>query len=80
MVHPGGNRMGVGVKRHYPLMLRGTPSKRMKRNNKTKNDGPTIHELDNEVEIENTVAPEELLTTSDNEESDLPLVIKSNFL
>ncbi|XP_044764819.1 heat shock factor protein isoform X2 [Coccinella septempunctata] len=76
MVHPGGNRMGVGVKRHYPLMLRGTPNKRMKKSPSSKNDGPTIHELDNEIEIENEVEPEEFLTASDNDEKDLTLIYK----
>ncbi|KAL3289633.1 hypothetical protein HHI36_023042 [Cryptolaemus montrouzieri] len=79
MVHPGNNgRMGVGVKRHYPLMLRGTPSKKARTskssNNKNKNEGPTIHELDNEIEQENGIEPEVLLSTAGDTDKDLPLI------
>ncbi|KAK9890379.1 hypothetical protein WA026_010471 [Henosepilachna vigintioctopunctata] len=83
MVHPSNNRMGVGVKRHYPLMLRGTTStkisKNSKNNSKNKNDGPTIHELDNEIEIEgdlgSTLKSDVLLTVPEDEENkDFPLV------
>lgn len=65
--------MGVAVKRHFPLMLREIPNKRQRNSQSSQNDGPTIHELDNELEMENEVEPEELLT-SENEEKDLPLV------
>lgn len=60
--------MGVGVKRRMPLMLHESPAKKTKSKKPVRSDldgglrsdldgGPTIHELDNEIEI----TPEELL-------------------
>lgn len=54
------SRMGVGVKRRMPLMLHESPAKKPKSKKPVRSDldgGPTIHELDNEIEI----SPEELL-------------------
>lgn len=56
LVQPSANsRMGVGVKRRMPLMLHESPPKKLKTkksNNHDNNDnGPTIHELDNEIEV-----------------------------
>ncbi|KAG5895481.1 hypothetical protein JTB14_011179 [Gonioctena quinquepunctata] len=60
------SRMGVGVKRRMPLMLNESPNKKPKVKKPAKGDqsenvdhtdnGPTIHELDSEIEI----SPEEL--------------------
>lgn len=57
------SRMGVSVKRRMPLMLHESPTKKSKKSKSTKSDsneqrdnGPTIHELDSEIEI----SPEEL--------------------
>ncbi|KAJ8923832.1 hypothetical protein NQ315_010414 [Exocentrus adspersus] len=54
------SRMGVGVKRRMPLMLHESPSKKTKSNKTVRSEldgGPTIHELDNEIEL----SAEELL-------------------
>ena len=50
---------GLGVKRAYPLMLKGVPSEKRARtsSNSTASEGLTIHELDSN----NEVLPEELL-------------------
>ncbi|CAH1989225.1 unnamed protein product [Acanthoscelides obtectus] len=49
------SRMGVGVKRRMPLMLDESPNKKSKLKEMSKNattdNGPTIHELDSEIEI-----------------------------
>lgn len=63
LVRPSASaRMGVGVKRRMPLMLHESPSKKQKNrkanmNNGTQDNGPTIHELDTEIDIN----PEQLL-------------------
>lgn len=62
--------MGVGVKRRMPLMLHESPVKKPKSKKPVRSDldgGPTIHELDNEIEI----TPEELL---EQELEDQPVV------
>lgn len=56
LVQPSANsRMGVGVKRRMPLMLHESPPKKIKNKKaniqETNDNGPTIHELDNELEI-----------------------------
>lgn len=56
VVQPSANsRMGVGVKRRMPLMLHESPPKKIKTKNSNLHDnsdnGPTIHELDNEIEV-----------------------------
>nr|CAI5836784.1 unnamed protein product [Callosobruchus analis] len=57
------SRMGVGVKRRMPLMLDESPSRRSKLKKMSKSshvdNGPTIHELDSEIEI----SPDELFDT-----------------
>ncbi|XP_063929287.1 heat shock factor protein-like isoform X6 [Zophobas morio] len=49
------SRMTVGVKRGYQLMLHESPSKKSKVSNNNKNnsnpEGPTIHELDSELDL-----------------------------
>lgn len=58
--------MGVGVKRRMPLMLHESPAKKLiKKSNMHDNidSGPTIHELDNEIEI----SPEELFDSEVDE-------------
>ncbi|KAJ8940156.1 hypothetical protein NQ314_010827 [Rhamnusium bicolor] len=64
------SRMGVGVKRRMPLMLHESPVKKTKTKkpvNDNSDGGPTIHELDNEIEI----LPEELFVQEVEEQ---PLV------
>ncbi|XP_018573160.1 heat shock factor protein isoform X2 [Anoplophora glabripennis] len=64
------SRMGVGVKRRMPLMLHESPAKKSKSKKPVRSDldgGPTIHELDSEIEI----SPEELL---EHEIEDQPVV------
>lgn len=66
--HPSSSKMGVSVKRHYPLMLKGTSSKKLKGNKQGRikhSQGPTIHEL-NEIDI----TPEDDLIL----EKDCPMV------
>ncbi|KAJ8955404.1 hypothetical protein NQ318_003502 [Aromia moschata] len=63
------SRMGVGVKRRMPLMLHESPTKKPKTKKliqDNSDNGPTIHELDSEIEI----LPEGLLE-QDVEESPL---------
>ncbi|GJQ65202.1 putative sequence-specific DNA binding protein [Trypoxylus dichotomus] len=53
IVQPNTRMGGLGVKRHYPLMLSECPP--MKKEKKQTTEGPTIHELDNSETV-----PEEL--------------------
>lgn len=59
IVQPNARMGGLGVKRHYPLMLSECPQ--AKRNKKETNDGPMIHELDNSDTV-----PEELFEERDD--------------
>lgn len=47
IVQPTGRMSGLGVKRHFPLMINENPKK--PKTSTTSTEGPTIHELDNDV-------------------------------
>lgn len=58
IVQPNTRMGGLGVKRHYPLMLSECPE--AKQDKKESTEGPTIHELDNSDTV-----PEELFEDRD---------------
>lgn len=56
--------MTVGVKRGHQLMLNESPVKKAKaNNNKTTNEGPTIHELDSELDLPTDLYEDEALVS-----------------
>lgn len=78
IVQPNTRMGGLGVKRHYPLMLSECPqaAKKEKRSEHPK-EGPTIHELDNSETV-----PEELFEDERNEflQSDVSFLNLVNLL
>jgi heat shock transcription factor 1 len=62
------SRMTVGVKRGYQLMLHESPNKKSKVSNSNKNhsnpEGPTIHELDSELDLTPNLYDEDIPVVS----------------
>jgi hypothetical protein len=71
------SRMTVGVKRGYQLMLHESPNKKSKVSNSNKNhsnpEGPTIHELDSELDLTPNLYDEDIPVTVDPTTEDLVL-------
>lgn len=67
LVQPSNPRIGVGMKRRMPLMLHESSPRKLRETKHTIQDninsGPTIHELDNEIEI----LPDELFDQDDEQ-------------
>lgn len=73
IVQPNTRMSGLGVKRHYPLMLNECPQS--KKAKKAPMEGPTIHELDTTESV-----PEELFEEKDSHKSDVSYFLLINLL